>query len=112
MTVVTTRSAVSPARRRLLDLMRDIGFGRIDGLLLLGGEPVFRPAPRIVREVKFGGESTCNPTRDGDFALKVQVIDLFDQLDEIRDGRIERLEVKHGLPFRMNIEADTGGSAA
>lgn len=112
MTVVTTRSAVSPARRRLLDLMRSVGFGRIEELVILGGEPVFRPAPRIVREVKFGGESPSRPAGDGDFTLKAQVIDLFDQLDHIRDGRIERLEIKHGLPFRMNIEADTGGTAA
>jgi hypothetical protein len=92
--------------------MRSIGFGRIEGMILLGGEPVFRPAPRVVREVKFGGESPSHPAGGGDFALKAQVLDLFDQLDQIRDGRIERLEIKHGLPFRMNIEADTGGTAA
>lgn len=112
MTLVQTRRGLSPSRGRLLDLMREIGFGSIEGLIVFRSEPVFRPAPRIVREVKFAGEAAGPSTTEGDFALKAQVIALFDQFDQIRDARIDRLEIKHGLPFRMNIEAETGGTAA
>jgi len=92
--------------------MRDVGFGRIEGLIVMAGDPVFRPAPRIVREIKFGGEIGASQASTGDFVLKAQVVGLFEELDLIRDGRIERLEIKHGLPFRMNIEAEAGGPAA
>ena len=66
---VTKRSLTAP-RRRLVELMQQINFGRIEGLTLRGGEPVFDPAPRIVREVKFGGENGPRPERDSsDFLL-------------------------------------------
>lgn len=111
MTVAVARSVVSLARGRLVDLMRDIGFGTVEGLIILAGQPVLRPAPRIVREVKLAGESSCPPINADDFALKAQVIALFAQFDEIGDGRIERLEIKHGLPFRMVIESSAGGTS-
>ena len=73
--------------------------------LVESGEPVFDPPPRIVREVKFGGENGPRPElRAGDFALKTQVVELFEHLDRLGDGTLERLEVKHGLPFRMTVE--------
>ena len=39
-----------------------------------------------------------------DFALKAQVRDLFAHLDALGNGTIRRLEVQHGLPFRMQVE--------
>jgi hypothetical protein len=38
-----------------------------------------------------------------DFALKEQVVKLFQMMEEVRDGLIRRLEVKGGLPFRVYI---------
>jgi hypothetical protein len=35
-----------------------------------------------------------------------EVIDLFAQLEALGNGVVTRLEVKHGLPFRMIIEED------
>ncbi len=85
--------------------MQEINFGRIERLEIEDGEPVFNPPPKIVREVKFGGDNASRPEKgDPDFALKSQVIDLFRQLDEIFSGQIEVLEIKHGLPFRMLVE--------
>ncbi len=112
MTIAIARSALSRQRQRLVNLMREVGFGTIEGLIVLAGEPVLRPAPRIIREVKLGGESACPSMNADDFALKAQVIALFAQFDEMGDGRIERLEVKHGLPFRMVIESGVGGMIA
>ena len=43
-----------------------------------------------------------------DFALKAQVRDLFDHFDALRTGTIRTLEVKHGLPFRMQVEEAAG----
>ena len=101
------KSFLSPGRRSLVELMQRVNFGRIEGLTVCRGEPVFDDAapPRVVLEVKFGADN--GPRREAaipDFALKQQVVDLFAHLDRFRDARIEALTVKHGLPFGMNVE--------
>ena len=92
------------SRRRLVELMQTINFGRIESLAVRGGDPVFDPKPRVVREIKFGGENGPRPeTVTADFRLKAQVVDLFRELDHLRDGTVEVLEIKHGLPFRVFV---------
>jgi hypothetical protein len=99
-----TKAALSKPRRRLVELMQTINFGRIEGLAILDGDPVLDPPPRVIREVKFGGENGPRPELDaGNFLLKTQVVELFQHFDQLADGTIEVLEVKHGLPFRMTV---------
>jgi hypothetical protein len=96
-----TKAALPEPRRRLLELMQEVNYGRIEGLVVRNGQPTFTPPPRIIREVKFGGDNS--PRRDlasADFLLKDQIIDLFCQLDSLGEGVIEVLEIKAGLPFR------------
>jgi hypothetical protein len=100
-----TKTSLSPGRRRLLELMQQINFGRIDGITVRDGEPLFDSSPRIVREIKFCGEN--GPRAElgiDDFALKAQVVELFEHLDGLVNGKIGSIEVKYGLPFRMSIE--------
>jgi hypothetical protein len=95
---------LSPARVRLLELMQTANFGRIEGLKFAAGEPVLDPRPVLVREHKFGGEN--GPRAElatDDFLLKQHVVELFAFFDQLRDGEIEVLEIKHGLPFRMIV---------
>lgn len=95
---------LSARRVALLELMQSINFGRIHGLSVLGGEPILDPPPRVVREVKFGGDNGPRPERDAaNFYLKTQVVELFQYFDRLGDGTIEALEIKHGLPFRMLV---------
>ena len=102
-----TKAGLSPAQARLVEIMQRINFGRIEGLAVRGGAPAFDPRPRIVREVKFGGENGPRPEGTKvDFSLKAQVRELFAQMEAMGDGVIRSLEVKHGLPFRMTIEED------
>ena len=104
-----TKQSLTPARRRLLTLMQEMNFGRIEGLSIRKGEPVFDPMPRIVRQIKFCAEN--GPRREkklNDFNLKNQVVELFAAMDQIENGIIETLEVKHGLPFLMNLEEAVG----
>lgn len=97
----------APERRTLINLMQNINFGMIEGLVIHNGEPVFDPHPRMIRDVKFCAENGPRPEiGKDDFALKAQVIDLFTHFDKIGNGTIRFLEVKHGLPFRMQIEED------
>jgi hypothetical protein len=88
----------------LLKLMQSINFGRIEHLLVHDGEPTVDPRPVVVREYKFGGENGPRPELTTDyFLLKQQVVELFAFFDELRDGVIDALEIKHGLPFRMIV---------
>ncbi len=99
-----TKGALSPGRRRLLELLQQINFGRLESLIIRDGEPIFEPMPLRRLEVKFGGENGPRPELShADFALKQQVVDLFVYFDQLQDGVIDVLEVKHGLPFRMMV---------
>lgn len=101
------KSALTPSRRRLVELMQRVNFGRVECFLVRGGEPVLDPPPRVVLEVKLGGENGPRPETDSaaDFALKAQVINLFEHFDRLGDAGVEVLTVKHGLPFSMHVEA-------
>jgi len=99
---------LSPARATLLRLMQRLNFGRLEALRFRDGEPLFDPVPRLKREVKFAGENGPRPeSLAADFLLKLQVQELFAYFDQRRDGVIELLEIKHGLPFRMIVEEPT-----
>lgn len=103
-----TKASLSPARRRLLELFQQVNFGRVESLVVRDGEPLFDPPPRVIREIKFGGENGPRPElRSDDFLLKAQVVDLFSHLKRMRNGTIDTIEVKYGLPFRMIVEDST-----
>ena len=107
MTGTVTLASLPPARERLVKLMQEINFGRVEGLVVRDGDPVFDRPPRVLREVKLCAENGPRPEiGKEDFALKAQVRDLFAQMEAMGDGIIRCLEVKHGLPFKMTIEED------
>lgn len=99
-----SKQALTAQRVAFLELMQAINFGRISQLLIRNGEPVLDPRPGIVREIKLAGENGPHPKLSAaDFLLKQQVVELFGFFDELRDGVIDVLEIKHGLPFRMIV---------
>lgn len=101
-----TKAALSEPRKRLLELMQDVNFGRIEGLAILDGDPVLDPPPRVVYKVKFRGKNGPRSELDVDnFQLKTEVIELFQQFDQLRDSIIDVLEIQYGLPFGMEVTA-------
>ncbi len=105
MTHALTKSALSPARKRLVEMMQELNFGRIEGLTVLDGEPVLHPGPRIIRDIKLGADNGPRPESEhSDFALKSQIVELFDLFALLGNGSIETLEIKHGLPFRLLVQ--------
>lgn len=94
-----------PESQRLVELMQRINFGRIFDLPVHNSQPVMDPPPRVVREIKFGGDNGPRlESAKPDFAIKVQIRELFSQLQALEDGVIPCIEIQHGLPFRMTIE--------
>ena len=99
-----SKQGLSPCRQQLLESMQHINFGRLEGLKVTNGEPVFDPAPRKQFDIKFGGDNGPRPELcSDDFLLKQQVVELFNFFDELQNGVIDVLEIKHGLPFRMIV---------
>ena len=99
------KSSLTHPQARLVDLMQRLNFGRIEDLHILNGEPLFDPPPRVFRDVRPGRANGPRPEAGkADFDLKDEVIDLFVHLEAVGDGVIERIEVQHGLPFRMTFE--------
>jgi hypothetical protein len=100
------KSSLSTAQKRLIETMQRTNYGRIEGLLIREGQPVLNPPPRVVKDVKLGtADSGARPElQSGDFALKREHVELFEQLRRLGNGTIECLEIKGGLPFLLMLE--------
>lgn len=100
-----TMRNLTPARQRLLSLMQRLCFGTIHNLHFRAGDPVFEPPPRVVRRKKNGGTNQPRPQANaGDFALKLEWVEFFHDLDAMGDGVILLIEVAHGLPIIHEYE--------
>jgi len=95
---------LSSAWRQLIELIQRINFGRVENLIVRGGEPIFDPPPRVVREVRFPGDNTPRAEMGlSDFVLKQQHLEFIELLADLRDGVITVLTVKNGLPFHAAL---------
>ena len=93
------------SERVFVAAMTNLGFGRFEYLRIERGELVLDPSPSVVRDVKFGSSDTgTERALPADFELKPQVAELFEYIRDVEAGEIRCLEVKHGLPFSMEIE--------
>ncbi len=99
------KSTLLPAQVELVELMQHLDFGIVEGLVIRDGLPVLDPRPRIVRDVKFGaGNGRRDEAGLTDFALKSNVQELMNTFACLGNATVHRLEIKHGLPFRMQVE--------
>lgn len=99
------KTDLSAGRRRLVDMMQEVNFGRIHQLQVRDGEPAFTPMTRVERQIKFGGENQPRPEAAlDDFELKRNVVELFESFERLGNGIIKQLEIKAGLPFGMTVE--------
>ena len=104
MNELTTKSSLSPSHCRLVELMRRLNFGRIEELIVRDGEPIFEPATKVVQKVKIGGENGPRPELScDDFLLKKQTIELLQAISDLGEGTVLAIDVKHGLPFAVEI---------
>jgi hypothetical protein len=110
---IRTRSHLSPARKRLLEIIDSLGFGVIDGLNIVDGEPCFDSPLKVFEDIKIGCVTPAPQTlgSDRDFALKSRVVELFEHFDRIGCAKI-KLEIKHSAAFRVVVERDLRGTNA
>ena len=105
MTQTVLLNSLSPARRRLVEAIRELGFGRIEGLIVVGGEPIFEPPPRMVQELRFTRKDSERLWEaENNYALKSQVTEFLERLTSLGNGRIDLITVQNGLPFSLTLE--------
>lgn len=96
------------AQRWLVRLMTEYQFGRVENLRIKAGHPAPDRSLRIIRSARPGRKDAGLkvPVSD-DPELKRAVWDLLDQIEQIQDGHIVRLEFRHGLPFLLETTTTT-----
>ena len=97
-----------PTEAAFLAAMQRLGFGRFEYLQIRGGELVLDPWPVMVRDVKFAAGQPTGKPAESNSDLRPQVAEFFAYVREAESGEIRELEVRHGLPFSMEIELPGG----
>jgi hypothetical protein len=97
-----------PTEAAFLAAMQRLGFGRFEYLQIRSGELVLDPWPVMVRDVKFAAGQPTGKPAEPNSDLRPQVAEFFAYVREVESGEIRELEVRHGLPFSMEIELPGG----
>jgi len=98
-----------PSERRFLSAMDELQYCRVESARIVNGEMVLDPWPTTVRGVKFGTENRAKArSTAAEFELKEPVIEFFEYVRSVQQGEIRCLEVRHGLPFHMEIAQQPG----
>ena len=108
MTPPVTTQDMLPSEATFLAAMQRLGFGRFEYLQIRAGELVLDPWPSTVRDVKFATPPTAGKPAEANAELRPQVAEFFAYVREVDAGEIRELEVRHGLPFSMEIELEGG----
>lgn len=95
---------LTATEQTFLAAMGAVGFGRFEYIQIRRGQIVLDPWPVAVRDVKFGAESTGDHVARPDCQLKHQVAEFFEYTRDVDAGEIRALEIRHGLPFSMQVE--------
>lgn len=99
------KSELSPKQRRLVELLQEQPFCRIEGLCIHCGEPDFTHPPKVIAKLKMGADHGPRPEASlPDFWLKKQITDLLETIAELGEGEILSIECQHGLPVVVEIE--------
>ena len=100
-----------PSEATFTAAMQQLGFGRFEYLQIRQGELVFNPGPVTVRDVKFGTPVMTGKPSAASSELRPQIAEFFAYVREVDSGEIREVEVRHGLPFSMEVELAGGKSA-
>ena len=98
-------SELHPSELTFVHAMQRLGFGQFESVRIIAGELALEPWPRMVQSVKFGASDIAMEDKPRcEFELKQQVVQFIERVRSIEDGEIRLLEVRHGLPFAMQVE--------
>ncbi len=91
--------------QRLLEIMRRIGFGRLENIHLKNGHPIATPESRAVRSMMFDKKTFEHTGKraDGDYILNDRQLTFIQAIQNVANGSIVSVSVSEGLPVRMEI---------
>ena len=93
---------LSGSRQTLVRLCQVVNYGYIQELNVRNSDPVFDPPPLVLLDVKLDSDNGPRPEADlPDFELRHEFCRLMIQFDELNNARIERIEVRAGIPRRV-----------
>ena len=105
-------SELSASKQALVRICQTLDYGQIIDLHVRDGEPVYNPAPTLLFDVKLDADCGGRPEVElADFTLRDEVCRLLDRINAMQTGRIQRIEVRAGIPRRVLIEATLTGVA-
>ena len=108
MTPIQTTRDLLPSEVTFLAAMQQLGFGRFEYLQIRGGELVLNPWPTVIRDIKFATPPSTGKTAEPNSELRGQIVEFFTYVRDVDAGEIREIEVRHGLPFSMEIELPGG----
>ena len=95
---------LSAARAQLVELMQRINFGRIERMSVVNRQPVLSSIGKALSTIKLKSENGPRAELESsDFLLKQEIVELFGFLDDLQNGEIDLIEIKHGLPFLIEV---------
>ena len=106
-TPVTIRfSELSPPWQALVRLLQSVNHGQVRNLTVRSGSPAFCPKPTVLMDVRLDSDESARPEIElADFVLRDEVRRLMAHFDQLKEGVVERIEVRAGIPRRVLIEA-------
>jgi len=97
---------LSPARQTLVRWLQKVNFGDIRGIPVQAGDPIFDQHSVVVFDLRLDREESGRLELTlADFDLPAEVRRLISLLDELKDGTIQRLEIRAGVPQRFVFES-------
>jgi hypothetical protein len=98
-------SDLTPSRQALVRLFQEIDYGEIRGLEIRDSDPLLGSPPVVLFDVKLDADEGNRQEADlPDFALRDEVRRLMARFDDLKNGTIERIEIRSGIPRRVIIE--------
>lgn len=109
---------LTPGQRRLIRLMQQVGFGRIEQVAIHAGEVDWSVRPKVTQTVKLASSvvsATRSPLTETT-TLKSEWVELLLHIMQMGEGVVTCVHVAHGLPQFAELEmemamADEGGTA-
>jgi hypothetical protein len=90
--------------------MQKRNFCTVLELLVVNGEPVLDPKPRIILQIRLSQYTGPRPEMGiADFALSKEHVAFFEFLDRFGNGTVAKLEVRDGKPVWMEVEETGSG---
>ena len=102
-------SELSPSGKFLVSTMRRVQFGRLEGLRICNGDPVWDPPPKLVRVMKIGSGEEPELAEPGDWVLKAAIRDLFKEFAQLQIGIVDRVVFHRGLPCLVEVAIGSRG---